>query len=215
MSPSAVHSSRKKHLSNQKLNVCFPSCPNCRVLVSFQVSQNPDNDGRCFVISYFPSNDMISIFENPTRNSGITSGKFLEKTRVRKPGSTVDNPQFYSPADFAIGATIRSNPSILILHRRTWTVIFVQTQRKVVSDNFSVMHLLRCSLLDGNFFVICSVSVFSHRFLLTDADLFVLTYLEANADNIPPQTLESVRRKLNADGTNDRAWAQMGTEDQT
>lgn len=116
MSPSAVHSSRKKHLSNQKLNVCFPSCPNCRVLVSFQVSQNPDNDGRCFVISYFPSNDMISIFENPTRNSGITSGKFLEKTRVRKPGSTVDNPQFYSPADFAIGATIRSNPSILILH---------------------------------------------------------------------------------------------------
>lgn len=51
--------------------------------------------------------------------------------------------------------------------------------------------------------------------MLTDADLFVLTYLEANADNIPPETLESVRRKLNVDGTNDKAWAQMGTEDQT
>lgn len=74
-----------------------------------QVSKNPDNDGRLFVISYFLSNDMISIFENPTRNSGIISGKFLEKTRVPKPGSTANNPQFYSPADFVIGATVQSN----------------------------------------------------------------------------------------------------------
>lgn len=132
-----------------------------RVLVSFQVSQNPDNDGRCFVISYFPSNDMISVFENPTRNSGITSGKFLEKTRVRKPGSTVDNPQFYSPADFAIGATIRSNPSILILHRTYLDGYSVQTQRKVLSDNFSAMHLLRCSLLDGKF--LCHLLCFSFQ----------------------------------------------------
>lgn len=49
---------------------------------------------------------MISIFETATRNSGIISGKFLEKTRIPKPGSTVDNPQYYSPADFAIGSVI-------------------------------------------------------------------------------------------------------------
>lgn len=54
---------------------------------------------------------MISIYEKPRRNSGTISGKFLEKTRVPKPGSTVDNPEFYSPADFAIGATVEGNPN--------------------------------------------------------------------------------------------------------
>ncbi|KAF1371831.1 hypothetical protein PFLUV_G00273450 [Perca fluviatilis] len=49
---------------------------------------------------------MISIYEKPGRNSGIIGGHFLEKTRIPKPGSTLDNPEFYSPADFAIGATV-------------------------------------------------------------------------------------------------------------
>ncbi|XP_062267538.1 EF-hand domain-containing protein 1 [Platichthys flesus] len=109
------------------------------------VSQNPSDDGRHFVMTYFLSNDMISIFEKPSRNSGIISGKFLEKTRIPKPGSTVDDPEFYSPADFAIGAT---------------------------------------------------VDVFGHRFVLTDADQYVLTYLESMSSQIPSETLDSVRQKL-------------------
>ncbi|XP_075869591.1 EF-hand domain-containing protein 1 [Nelusetta ayraudi] len=109
-------------------------------------SENPEDEGRRFVLSYFLSNDMISIFEIPTRNSGIIGGKFLEKTRVPKPGSTVDKPEFYSPADFAIGAT---------------------------------------------------VDVFGHRFVLTDADRYVLTYLEPMASQIPSETLESLQNKLN------------------
>ncbi|XP_035473965.2 EF-hand domain-containing protein 1 isoform X1 [Scophthalmus maximus] len=108
-------------------------------------SQNPDDEGRRFILSYFLSDDMISIFEKPTRNSGIMAGKFLEKTRVPKPGCTVDHPEFYSPADLAIGAT---------------------------------------------------VDVFSHRFVLTDADQYVLTYLESISSQIPCQTLESMRQKL-------------------
>uniref|UniRef100_A0A3Q0RP27 EF-hand domain (C-terminal) containing 1 n=1 Tax=Amphilophus citrinellus TaxID=61819 RepID=A0A3Q0RP27_AMPCI len=107
-------------------------------------SQNPEDETRRFILSYFLSNDMISVFEKTIRNSGIIGGKFLEKTRVPKPGSTVDNPEFYSPADFAIGAT---------------------------------------------------VEVFGHRFVLTDADHYVLKYLESNSSNIPSKTLESLRRK--------------------
>lgn len=175
------------------------------------------------MISYFLSNDVISIFENPTRNSGIISGKFLEKTRVPKPGSTANNPQFYSPADFVIGATIQSNVEFLSLScfianilGQSHILLFCSNQRyKVASVYFSVINVSCSSILDAKFLVICSVSVFSHRFLLIDADLYVLSYLEANADSIPPETLESVRRKLNADGTNDQAWAQIGTEDQT
>ncbi|XP_028996745.1 EF-hand domain-containing protein 1 isoform X2 [Betta splendens] len=108
-------------------------------------SPNPEDEGRRFILSYFLSNDMISIFEKPSRNSGIIGGKFLEKTRIPKPNSTVENPEFYSPADFAIGAT---------------------------------------------------VEVFSHRFVLTDADQYVLKHLEANSSQIPSSTLESLRQKL-------------------
>ncbi|KAL4630454.1 EF-hand domain-containing protein 1 [Arapaima gigas] len=108
-------------------------------------SQKRQDEGRRFVISYFLSNDMISIFEKPTRNSGIISGKFLEKTRVPKPTSTVDNPEYYSPGDFAIGAT---------------------------------------------------VEVFGHHFVLIDADLYVLKYLESISDQIPLETLSSLRRHL-------------------
>lgn len=192
---------------------------NCPALVLSQVSQNPDNDGRLFVISYFLSNDMISIFENAIRNSGIISGKFLEKTRVPKPGSTADKPQFYSPADFVIGAIVQSNRVFLScfiadIHGQSHNLFLCSNQRQKVAS-ISVVLMYHAALSSARLNVICSVSVFSHRFLLVDADLYVLSYLEANADSIPPETLESVRRKLNADGATNQAWAQIGTEDQS
>lgn len=79
------------------------------VLLTLQESLNPEDECRRFILSYFLSNDMISIYEKPTRNSGIIGGKFLEKTRIPKPNSTVQHPEYYSPADFAIGATVEGN----------------------------------------------------------------------------------------------------------
>lgn len=76
------------------------------MLSTSQDSQNPIDEGRRFVLTYYLSNDMISIFEKPTQNSGIRAGRFLEKTRIPKPGSTVENPEFYSPADLSIGSTV-------------------------------------------------------------------------------------------------------------
>ncbi|KAK2856154.1 hypothetical protein Q5P01_004889 [Channa striata] len=110
-------------------------------------SPNPEDQGRVFILSYYLSNDMISIFEKPTRNSGIIGGKFLEKTRISKPNSTVEHPEFYSPADLYIGAT---------------------------------------------------VEVFSHRFVLTNADQYVLSYLESISSQIPSQMLNLMRQKLGA-----------------
>ena len=49
---------------------------------------------------------MVTIYEPPVRNSGIIGGKFLERTRVAKPCTTMEKPQFYGPQDFAIGAVI-------------------------------------------------------------------------------------------------------------
>lgn len=83
-------------------------------LCLLQDSQNPQDQGRRFILHYFLSNNTISIFETPTRNSGIIAGKFLEKTRISKPGSTVENPEYYRPADFAMGATVEGNDLLLL-----------------------------------------------------------------------------------------------------
>ncbi|XP_003404484.1 EF-hand domain-containing protein 1 isoform X1 [Loxodonta africana] len=66
----------------------------------------PEDKDRRFIFSYFLATDMISIFEPPVRNSGIIGGKYLGRTRVVKPNSLVDNPDYYGPGDFFIGAVI-------------------------------------------------------------------------------------------------------------
>ncbi|XP_049980024.1 EF-hand domain-containing protein 1 isoform X2 [Alexandromys fortis] len=66
----------------------------------------PEDKDRRFIFSYFLATDMISIFEPPVRNSGIIGGKFLGRTKVVKPFSSVDNPIYYGPSDFFIGAVI-------------------------------------------------------------------------------------------------------------
>lgn len=71
-------------------------------------------------------------------------GKFLERTRVEKPGSSSNQPHYYAPQDLAIGATIQ---------------------------------------------------VFKHKFVITDADEYVLNYMEARADQFPPQVIELLRQK--------------------
>ncbi|NWI58884.1 EFHC1 protein, partial [Calyptomena viridis] len=106
------------------------------------VSPVPEDRNRRFILSYFLSDDSISIYEPPVRNSGIPGGKYLKKTRVAKPGSTPENPIYYEPSDFTIGSTIE---------------------------------------------------VFGHRFVITDADEYVLKYLEGNAESFPAATLQSLR----------------------
>lgn len=103
-----------------------------------QDSTKPEDRGRRFIISYRLSDDMVTIYEPPVRNSGIIGGKFLERTRVAKPGSCPEQPGFYGPNDFYIGAVIE---------------------------------------------------VFKHRFVITDADQFVLTYMEAHSEQFPGMLL--------------------------
>ncbi|NWV20190.1 EFHC1 protein, partial [Origma solitaria] len=66
----------------------------------------PEDKNRRFILSYFLSDDTISIYEPPIRNSGIPGGKYLKRTKVTKPGSTPENPIYYEPSDFTIGSTI-------------------------------------------------------------------------------------------------------------
>ncbi|XP_042309480.1 EF-hand domain-containing protein 1 isoform X1 [Sceloporus undulatus] len=105
-------------------------------------SPNLEDSKRRFVLSYCLATDMISIYEPPVRNSGIIGGKYLGKTRVPKPGSSTENPVYYEPSDFTIGAM---------------------------------------------------VEVFGHRFIIVDADEYVLNYMESNLGSFPAAVVESMR----------------------
>ena len=83
---------------------------------------------------------MMTIYEPPVRNSGIIGGKFLERTRVAKPNCLPDQPVFYGPQDFYIGAVI---------------------------------------------------DVFKHRFVITDADEYVLGYMKDHKTQFPGKILSS------------------------
>ena len=58
-------------------------------------------------------NLFVKLFSFPApRNSGIIGGKFLERSKVPKKGQhhvragIMDHPEYYTPADFAIGSQI-------------------------------------------------------------------------------------------------------------
>lgn len=101
---------------------------------SNQDSFRPEDAVRRFIISYRLADEMITVYEPPVRNSGVIGGKFLERTRVSKPGSRTDAPEYYGPQDFYINATIE---------------------------------------------------IFNHRFIITNADAYVLKYMEEHAHQFP------------------------------
>jgi len=61
-----------------------------------------DHD-RKFILSYFLADDTVSIFEPPTRNSGIIGGKFLERGQILK----ADGKTPYGSSDFYVGEKLK------------------------------------------------------------------------------------------------------------
>lgn len=70
-------------------------------------------------------NQTISIFEKGT--SSFDSGFLLRNRHVPKPGSSQENPDLYSPADFAIGATVEG------IH-----LLMEHIQCRIISSNVKV-----------------------------------------------------------------------------
>jgi hypothetical protein len=59
--------------------------------------------GRSFVVSFFPADDTLAVFEPPRRNSGFPGGAFAERARVRRPGGG-GAADWYRPRDMAVRA---------------------------------------------------------------------------------------------------------------
>lgn len=72
-------------------------------------TKHKENKDRRFVISYRLADEMMTIYEPPQRNAGIIGGKFMERTRVLKPGSSLGElggPTYYDASDLYVGTTI-------------------------------------------------------------------------------------------------------------
>ncbi|XP_003389005.1 PREDICTED: EF-hand domain-containing family member C2-like [Amphimedon queenslandica] len=81
------------------------------------LNSNTSTDiGRKFIVSYYLSDDTLTVYEPPIRNSGIIGGKFLERCRVAKPKANESDPSvYYQPEDFYIGAEVVFNNFSFIL----------------------------------------------------------------------------------------------------
>ncbi|KAI8803501.1 hypothetical protein BJ742DRAFT_863526 [Cladochytrium replicatum] len=73
-------------------------------------SQKRVDQDRKFVISLYPADDSITVFEPHQRNSGIIGGKFLEKQNIRK-----DDGTYFTVQDFYIGAEVEFYHHVFIL----------------------------------------------------------------------------------------------------
>ncbi|XP_053435855.1 EF-hand domain-containing family member C2 [Nycticebus coucang] len=73
---------------------------------------------RLFVISYFLSDDTMSVFEPTEKNSGLTGGRFLKRSRVKKPGQEVfksELSEYIKSEELYIGATVNINGYLFLL----------------------------------------------------------------------------------------------------
>ncbi|XP_050523184.1 EF-hand domain-containing protein 1-like isoform X2 [Daktulosphaira vitifoliae] len=85
-----------------------------------------DDNYREFIMTFCLGNNNMTIQEISQKNSGYTKGKFMSATRVRKPGTTVDDDQYYGLKDFFIGAEINVKGFIFqIVDVDLWTCNFM------------------------------------------------------------------------------------------
>lgn len=66
------------------------------------ITSSNEDEMRNFIVSFYPSDDTVKVFEVVERNAGIVGGKFLERRKFKNPY----NQQIYAERDFTIGRTI-------------------------------------------------------------------------------------------------------------
>ena len=86
-----------KYVDNDKKILRYTAKFNTRV---------PEDVDRRFIISYYLSDDKISIFEPAQKNSGILEGPFLQKNKYK---NIDNNNEFITPSDLLIGHDIKIN----------------------------------------------------------------------------------------------------------
>lgn len=69
-------------------------------------TQNPEDVDRRFILTFYLNDDTVMVYEPTQRNSGIVSGKFLEKMKYK---NVRNANNFFEPADFIVGNDVMIN----------------------------------------------------------------------------------------------------------
>ncbi|XP_014861564.1 PREDICTED: EF-hand domain-containing family member C2 [Poecilia mexicana] len=106
--PKPVHKDFKKFMEKDSSGL------NSNVLrfKARMMTTDPVHRGRVFLITYFLSDDSLSVFELEQKNSGVIGGKFLERQRVKKPGQELfkrELPEYFKAQDLYVGGCIYIN----------------------------------------------------------------------------------------------------------
>ncbi|KAJ3076360.1 EF-hand domain-containing member C2 [Podochytrium sp. JEL0797] len=102
-----------------------------RFLGVLQTTKQVDAD-RKFVISMYPVDGSVSVFEPHQRNSGIVGGKFLEKARIKRP----DGDTFYEAGDFFLGAQLKFHQHpFLLAGADDYAIEFMQNHPEIWKRN--------------------------------------------------------------------------------
>lgn len=98
---------------------------------ALMVTDKPEDVGRKFVITLYLNDDTVMVYEPQVRNSGIVSGKFLEKMKYK---NKLAGGRFFIPEDFLIGKIVQINAyKFLIQDQDEKTKVWLQ-------ENFGTAH---------------------------------------------------------------------------
>ncbi|XP_062554556.1 EF-hand domain-containing family member C2 [Armigeres subalbatus] len=112
------------------------------------ISNIKENNDRFFVITYYLSDDTVSVYELMIRNSGFMGGEFMKRQRILLPKQdifTPARPQYFAAQDFYLGAMV------------------------VLQD---------------------------HKFNVTNADIYALSFMEAHCEEFPLSNVSKIVLKI-------------------
>eukprot|EP00658_Telonema_sp_P-2_P075373 TRINITY_DN648_c0_g1_i10.p2 TRINITY_DN648_c0_g1~~TRINITY_DN648_c0_g1_i10.p2 ORF type:complete len:330 (-),score=111.01 TRINITY_DN648_c0_g1_i10:476-1465(-) len=88
---------------------------------------------RLFIVSYYLSDDTISVYEPPARNSGIMGGKFMERCRAKNPGAA--EGELYKAKDCSVGAALEFRKhKFILIEADEYTLNYMENKKFPASD---------------------------------------------------------------------------------
>merc|ERR1711937_656044 len=129
--PKPPHQNWAKYFENDKKILRFVA----------QLDTNaPEDRERLFIISYYLADDTIGVYEPPARNSGFMGGKFMERCRVKSPGTD----QFYKPTDMFVGAVMEFRKHrFVLIEADEYTLNYMENKKFPSSDVTAIVEKMK------------------------------------------------------------------------
>ena len=106
-----------------------------RFMASLDTDKAIDLDRR-FIVSYYLSDNTLSVYEPLVRNSGIIGGKFIERGKILK-GEGLDSDTqrrvYYEPKDLYVGARVSFNRhNFLLIDADEYAISYMENRSGVL-----------------------------------------------------------------------------------